>query len=354
SVLLNDGRGNLISRRSFDASSGGLTAAITSIAVGYIDRDKNLDVAAVEDNSFNRVLLLPGNPDGTLRPAKTFRTGKSPRAVALADVDGDGWTDIITANGANSISVLRGNGLGNFKPHVDYTSGLDPYILVIGDFNNDGAPDVVTGNYTGRGVSALLNDGTGAFPSHIDAYIGSRVIAIAAGDFNKDGNLDIATANGDRIQGSFSVLLGNGDGTFVIHETNFKSFGSSVVIGDVNQDGNPDLVLLGNDVTVYPGQGDGRLGPPIVTNVALDGGVGAIGDFNGDGKLDAVVVTNNFSPLSALLLYGNGDGTFQPPQRYPIDENVAVAVGDFNRDGALDFAAGGDCCVSVLLNAGAK
>nr|MBA3914558.1 VCBS repeat-containing protein [Terriglobales bacterium] len=128
SVLLNNGRGSLLSRRSFDASSGGLTAAITSIAVGYVDRDSNLDVAAVEDNSFNRVLLLPGNPDGSLRPAKAFGTGKFPRAVALADVDGDGLTDIVTANGANSISVLRGNGLGNFKPHVDYASGVVPYV----------------------------------------------------------------------------------------------------------------------------------------------------------------------------------------------------------------------------------
>nr|MBA3916833.1 VCBS repeat-containing protein [Terriglobales bacterium] len=192
----------------------------------------------------------------------------------------------------------------------------------------------------------LLNDGSGAFPKHIDTYTGSRVVAIAAGDFNKDGNLDIATANDDRIQGSFSVLLGNGDGTFVIHETNFRSSGSSVAISDVNADGDPDLVLLGTLVTVYPGHGDGTFGAPITS--AAKGGQGLLGDFNGDGKLDAAQVYGY--PPYVYLLMGNGDGSFQSPQQYSTVESSAIASGDFNRDGSLDVAVSGGCCISVLLN----
>nr|MBA3916250.1 VCBS repeat-containing protein [Terriglobales bacterium] len=288
-VLLNNAKGQLISRRSFDGTVDGVLPDLRGVAVGYIDRDQNLDLAA-PDNIASRVLVFPGNPDGTFRPAKAFATASYPVAVALADVDGDGWTDLVTADyGINRVSILRGNGIGDFKPPVQYRTGLAPDALVIGDFNNDGAPDVVTGNYTAHGISALLNDGSGAFPAHIDTYTGSRVTSIAAGDFNHDGYLDIATANMNRIQPSFSVLFGNGDGTFTLHETNYRSSGDTVAIADINSDGNLDLVLLGGGVTVYLGNGDGTFAHRIVTETGQFGGPGVLGDFNGDGKLDAVI-----------------------------------------------------------------
>lgn len=345
-VLLNDGKGELATRRSFDGTTSEVTPAIASVAVGYIDRDKNPDVA-VTDTTGNRVIVFPGNPDGTFRPGKAFGTGNFPRGVSLADVDGDGWTDIVTVDqGVSGISVLLGNGVGNFKPAVSYRTGLSPDTLVIGDFNNDGAPDVVTGNYTAHGISALLNDGSGAFPNHLDTYTGSRVIAIAAGDFNKDGYLDIATANMNRIQPSFSILFGNGDGTFALRETNYRSSGNSVAIADVNADGNLDLVLLGSQVTVYLGKGDGTFGHSIITETQQFGGPGVLGDFNDDGKLDAAIDEGG----TALLLLGNGDGTFQPTQGYPVGSFAAIAAGDLNRDGALDLVTVGGCCMDVLLN----
>jgi hypothetical protein len=172
---------------------------------------------------------------------------------------------------------------------------------------------------------------------------------VAVGDLNKDGFLDVATANTNRIENSFSVLLGHGDGTFTIQQSSFRSSGAAVAIADVNRDGNLDVVLLGDQVIVYPGNGNGTFGQRIVSNTGQHGfSSGVLGDFNGDGKLDAAI-----TGLSGVLLsLGNGDGTFQLAETYP--GGGADAAGDFNRDGALDVLGAGRCCIDVLLNTGAK
>ncbi|MBA3916659.1 MAG: VCBS repeat-containing protein, partial [Acidobacteriales bacterium] len=348
SVLLNNGGGMLISRREYGVDLNEF-ADVGPVAVGYIDRDNNLD-AAVVDHFGNRIFVVPGNPNGSFRTPKIFSTGEFPNTVALADVDGDGWTDMVTPNFYNSISVLRGNGRGNFKPHVEYLTGVDPITLTIADINNDGAPDVVAGLFTGHGISTLLNDGLGAFPSHVETYTAQRVVSVAVGDLNKDGFLDVATANTNEKENSFSVLLGNGDGTFAIQQTSFRSSGAEVAIADVNHDGNLDVVLLGDQVIVYPGNGDGTFKQRIVNNTGQNGFLsGLLGDFNGDGKLDAAITGDAI----VLLSLGNGDGTFQLAQTYSIG-GAALAAGDFNRDGALDLMSAGSCCIDVLLNTGVK
>src|SRR5438105_3284641 len=97
-----------------------------------------------------------------------FAAGDSPRAIAAADVDGDGILDLVTGNRSLSVSVLLGNGDGSFQRNVD-------------------------------------------FPTTIGAGLGA-VGAVAAGDFNGDGRLDLAVPN-EHVN-TVAVLLGNGDGTF--------------------------------------------------------------------------------------------------------------------------------------------
>src|SRR3989475_270568 len=185
------------------------------------------------------------------------------------------------------------------------------------------------------------------------------VSSIVVGDFNGDGKPDLAVVNyGD---GSAWVLLGNGDGTFQPARNIFLTGGGNtlwyIAEGDFNADGKLDLAvtnLTNNIVMVLLGNGDGT----FRTAPSFAGGnipaVVAVGDFNGDGKPDLVVANFNDSTLSVLL--GNGDGTFQAAQTFGGvgTHPQFVAVGDFNRDGKLDLVVTNSHSnsVSVLLGNG--
>jgi FG-GAP-like repeat len=143
---------------------------------------------------------------------------------------------------------------------------------------------------------------------------------LATGDFNHDGFIDLAVANGPG--GIISILLGNGDGTF-LPSVNYAAggFASWIGVADFNGDGNPDVAVNASGGTVMLlGTGDGRFRPP--TTVA-NFGTAAIADFNGDGKPD---LTDGLG-----IALGKGDGTFQPIVRVQgllaVD---GVAVGDVN------------------------
>jgi hypothetical protein len=88
---------------------------------------------------------------------------------------------------------------------------------------------------------------------------------------------------------------------------------TSVAIGDLNADGNPDLALanyLARKVVVLLGNGDGTFGTQSEYDTGSSSLCVAIGDLNGDARPD-LTVANYFSNTVSVLL-GNGDGTFPP------------------------------------------
>jgi hypothetical protein len=114
-------------------------------------------VIAVALNS-SKVSLFLGNGNGTFQSAQQFDAGLGSNSVALADVNGDGKIDIVTANrSANTFSVLLGNGTGNFQPQQRFVAGNQPSALTVVDLNGDGKPDVVTVNRSGNNLSVVLH-----------------------------------------------------------------------------------------------------------------------------------------------------------------------------------------------------
>lgn len=108
---------------------------------------------------------------------------------------------------------VRAQGGGQFGPPTFYASG-DNYNLVA-DFNNDGFPDVVnlSGGSSGNGhFGVYLNQGDGSLKAAGSYAVGVEPLLAVAGDLNNDGNLDLVIAN--TWSNFFSVALGNGDGTF--------------------------------------------------------------------------------------------------------------------------------------------
>jgi len=319
-------------------------------------------------------------------PAAPYESGGlDAYSVTVADVNGDGKTDILVANACassdncdnGSVAVLLNNGDGAFQKPVSYSSGGYYAVSVaVADVNGDGAQDLVVANACsntncqGGSVDVLLGNGDGTFQAAVSYGAGGfDAQSVAIGDINGDGRPDLVvtlcalngpSSCGDR-NGGIAVLLGNGDGTFqAAVGINSSGVGAkSVALADVNGDGKTDLLIANlctsdcmgapyGGVVVMLGNGDATFQEPVNYG---SGGFMAVcivaGDVNGDGKLDLIVANENslFSGAGSIaVLLGRGDGTFEGATTFGPDDAGGyfggLALGDFDRDGKLDIASG--------------
>lgn len=343
-------------------------ASPTSVAVGDLDGDGDLDLVAA--NSFDdNVSVLLGKGDGTFAAGAVppVTVGTTPQSVAIADLNGDGDLDFVTANfNSDSVSVRLGNGDGTFVGTTNPPVGNGPASVAIGDLDGDSNPDIAVANAQNDNISVLLGDGNGTFAGAVNFVVGDNPRSVAIGDLDGDGVLDIVTANSITPDGSVSVLLGDGIGAFG-SAANFDVGDRpvSVAIGDLDSDGALDIVAANEtsgDVSVLLGDGNGSFAPAAESpiNVGNELSSVAIGFLNGDGRPDLAVA--NVGDDNVWVRLGEGDGTFAPATDSPFDLGAgtnpnAIAVGDLDGDGRPDLVTannltGSDDTVSVLLNQG--
>ena len=199
-----------------------VSAAVYSVAVGGITGLGTLglnfvDNRTIEDHSGKFLTQLTAAD--LLQSQQTFAAGAYPVSVALGDVNGDGKPDLIVPNFNNSaVSVLLGNGNGTFQAPQQFAVAQNPVGVTLADVNGDGKSDLVVLN-RGGGVSVLLGNGNGTFQTPKAVTLVDGVNGVALGDVNGDGKLDIVAADEVGLSNSFSVLLGNGNGTFQAQQT---------------------------------------------------------------------------------------------------------------------------------------
>jgi hypothetical protein len=140
-------------------------APFTSLAVGDFSGDGQLDFAtAIAADSTVQVMLGHGN--GTFASVRTFATGNLPTGIVAADFSGDGRVDLATTGGRSGfarsdVSVLLGNGDGSFQPIRTFTAGPMLSDPLAADLDDDGFTDLVVRR--GDTLRILLNDGNWRF-----------------------------------------------------------------------------------------------------------------------------------------------------------------------------------------------
>ena len=319
------------------------------MAVADLNSDGRTDLVVA--NSYNNisdgtVSVLLGNGDGTFQPQQTYATGSEPISVAVADLNGDGMPDIVTANaGDNTVSVLMGNGDGTFQPQATFTPcRLEPISVAVADVNGDGIPDIITADYETGQVSVLLGDGHGNFSSPQLYQVGAYPRSVAVADLG-NGTFDIITANSGGSGGStVSVLLGDGHGGF--HYLNDDSAAGTfaidkgphvVLVDDVTKDGKPDIITQNTSgtISVLLGNGNGTFQPEKSIPVGFTPQGLAVADVNGDGIPD--LVSADFRTASVDVLLGNGNGTFTPTTpANAVEMQNTPYLADLNGDGIPD------------------
>ena len=261
----------------------------------------------------------------------TYRAGKGPTSVAVADLNGDLRADLAVAHAPGTVSVFLNQGQGRPPEKRDYPTGPGPASIAIGDLNGDRRPDLAVASSSASTVSVLLNQGHARFAPKHDYATAAGPVGVVVGDLNGDGKPDLATAN-DASKSTVSLLLGSGDGRFsprVDYPAPARPL--AVAGGDLNGDGTADLAVLDSPgVSVFLGS---RGGLKKARNYPGYGGTIAIADLNGDRKPD--LVTDGL-----VVLLNRGDGSFGRGRSYDIGYAQGLAVGDLNRDGRPDVVVG--------------
>lgn len=197
---------------------------------------------------------------------------------------------------------------------------------------------VMTTVSTGAFVAAAPASAQGLFKDAPQQWrTGVVPLYITPADLNADGMPDLIIFG--KYQMELSVMIANGPGSFQPARTTPVGFESrNLRIADFNLDGRLDVLVSRNEIYIYPGDGTGGLGAPIITNA--QGGVLAPGDVNQDGATDLVFAHATGGLVDLFINFNDGsfyyNNTFVTSSA-AVSTISAMELTDVNADGVRDI-----------------
>ncbi|SDH19013.1 FG-GAP-like repeat-containing protein [Mucilaginibacter gossypii] len=344
----------------FALSNGAKASAISDI-----DGDKKPDVIVVNSlantvSIFRNTAVNGSITSNSLASKFELTTKNTPQAITVTDIDGDGLKDIaVTALGDNSVSVFLNKSAGgniSFAAPVILASGASPYGIAADDLDGDGKTDLIATNPAANTVSVFKNLSTPGkilFALKVDIATGNTPHGIATADINGDGLPEILTANFS--DATFSVLQNQSiagiidAASFAGHtETTAINGAESIAVGDIDQNGTPDVVIAGtqsNAVSVFRNSLQDQR-PTFLEQLILNTDEGpasvAIADLDGDSRPDIITANSTSNTLSVfrniMPLGGVPAAIFAPKIIIAAPNNPSfVSIGDLDGDGKPDI-----------------
>lgn len=318
-----------------------------AVAVADLDRDGWMDVAMALIEGDAVVVRFGGDSPTYLTLASGFDRACD---VLVADVDGDGWLDVVGAKRGTGDDGVRwwenpGDSGGGWSEHsvsgvyFDEARGVDA-----GDLDRDGDLDVVAGAYLSGAVSWFLNDGGDgtAWVAHDVPFPLAGVYSVQAVDMDSDGRLDLVTGTrNDSAEADIVVWRQGASGwTPVAVDTDFDG-ATTLRLVDVNRDGALDILsyaIYSERIAWFE-----NAGPTTYLEHPIASGQGNhldAADLDCDGDLDVVAVAFY---TDHLTWWENtaGDGSVWVERAIPTPRVFqSVRAGDVDQDGDSDLVAG--------------
>jgi hypothetical protein len=299
-----------------------------------LDGDGLEDLVTANDDSTVSVLL--NREDGVFKAARHFETSQGIWSLAAADLDGDNDLDLLAAV-FSSVEVLWNDGGGSLSAPVPLLTEGSTVFAAAADFNSDGVPDVVAASLSRSTLSLLESHGGGNFGLVVPVEVGSAPNWATAADLDGDGDLDLAVTH--RRSSKFSTVLRQADGTFSAPTDNDSGGNrpSSLTTGDFDQDGDLDLIATTADqVSLIANQGAATFAPPAF--LAGKSTTSTAADFDGDGDLDLALGVSESRTLSVLTYRATGQ--FHATALVIVAADLRrLAAADLDQDGDQDLVA---------------
>jgi len=324
-VQVSIGNGDGTFQAPVQSSFGGFV-----LGAGDFNGDSKRDIVAqsysARDGS-SVVVILPGTGTASLGAAVAVGPGVDDFPFALVgDFDGDHNRDLVLPGGSG-INVFPGKGDFTFGAPVTVATGTAPGDGIVADLNGDGRADLVTANVYGLSLSVVINRGNFTFTS-TDLPLGHQANDVTVADANRDGHLDLLVAAGEPDtlggfgEGDVFVLLGAGDGTFGPPVDYVVPHGPmQIVAGDFNRDGLVDIAT-GNQSSIVRDDCSNTWKTWDSVSILAGAGNGTFGD------------PSNFSV---------GDQALSDPSNGDVDRYrntlVSLNTSDLNGDHATDLIA---------------
>ncbi len=331
-----------------DLETSSATSASSNLEAADVDLDGDVDVAFGWGASFSGaygINVSLGDGTGAFGAPTSYPATSFPRAIELADVDGDSYPDLLWLDEQSRLRLRMNRQNGTFQPTqtLPGTYCFDDGEVRAFDVDLDSDLDVLVAD-CGNKVQVLLNQGGGTFAAPLSHSVGGNPTALGGGDLNGDTVFDLLTNTGS--QSWLELSLGNNDGTFQPPTLLQTGRGARAIeVRDMDGDGRLDVVsahsLDGSGASVVFSNGFGFFGAPVLLDKSYSGDADDVDtfDFDGDGNLDVVAPNRVSNDVSVWI--SNGDRTFQPQRRFGVGPTPAeIEVADVDGDGSDDLLLG--------------